>query len=73
MPIKDCMKVFQQGYGEGIVGKSLIDLFRWFFINAKCVGFRCAFQWPWLTIVMGLEIHLELSWGLNVYIRIIFL
>jgi hypothetical protein len=38
------MKVFQQGYGEGIVGKSLIDLFRWFFINAKCVGFRCAFQ-----------------------------
>jgi hypothetical protein len=44
MPIMDCMKVFQQGYGESIMGKSLMDLFCGFFINAKCVGFKCASQ-----------------------------
>jgi hypothetical protein len=37
------MKVFQQGFSEGIMGKSLMDLFYWFFINAKWVGFRCDF------------------------------
>jgi hypothetical protein len=51
----------------------LMDLFCWFFINAKWVGFKCAFEWRWLTIVMGLEIQLELSWGLSVYTSIIFL
>jgi hypothetical protein len=37
-------EVFQQSYGENIMGKSLMDKFCWFFINAKWVGFRCVSQ-----------------------------